>query len=99
MLTADCNKKFVCGNYFGCKGQPVASSSDSPGLLSVITSKLSERPLKSADQKTERGKVLKPEYNIDRDQPTSRASPLRINVLLSRVLQHQLRAVNFRLFK
>ena len=51
--------------------------------LRWITSKLSERPLKFADQKTERGKVLNPEYIIDRDQPTSRASPLRINVLLS----------------
>ena len=43
---------------------------------------LSERPLKSADQKTERSKILNPEYNMDRDQPTSRASPLRINTLL-----------------
>ena len=43
---------------------------------------LSERPLKYADQKTERGKVLNPEYSIDRDQPTSRAFPLRINTLL-----------------
>ena len=32
---------------------------------------------------TERGKILNPDYNINRDQPTSRASPLRINVLLS----------------
>ena len=48
-----------------------------------ITSELSERPLKFADQKTERGKILNPEYNIYRDQPTSRASPLRINDLLS----------------
>ena len=46
---------------------------------------LSERPLKYADQKTERGKILNPQYSIDRDQPTSRASPLRINTLLSRV--------------
>ena len=51
--------------------------------FSEITSKLSERPLKSADQKTERGKILNPEYNICRDQPTSWASPLRINALLS----------------
>ena len=43
---------------------------------------LSERRTKSADQKTERGKELNPEYNIYRDQPTSRASPLRINTLL-----------------
>ena len=27
--------------------------------------------------------MLNPEYNIYRDQPTSRASPLRINALLS----------------
>ena len=53
--------------------------------LSEITSALSERPFKYADQKTEPGKVLNPEYNINRDQPTSRASPLRINALLSRV--------------
>ena len=53
---------------------------------SRITSVLSERPLKSADQKTERGKILNPEYNINRDQPTSRASPLRINTLLCRVV-------------
>ena len=45
-------------------------------LTSDITSALSERPFKSADQKTERGKILNPEYNIDRDQPTSQASPL-----------------------
>ena len=51
--------------------------------LSQITSVLSERPLKSADQKTERGRLLNPEYNMDRDQPTSQASPLRINTLLS----------------
>ena len=51
-----------------------------------ITSVLSERPFKSADQKTERGKILNPEYSMDRDQPTSRASPLRINTLLSSVL-------------
>ena len=44
---------------------------------------LSERPLKSADQKMERVKILNPEYSICRDQPTSRASPLRINDLLS----------------
>ena len=34
---------------------------------------------------TERGKTLNPEYSIDRDQPTSRASPLGINALLFRV--------------
>ena len=44
--------------------------------LSGITSKLSERPLKLADQKTERAKVLNPEYNIFRDQPIAGASPL-----------------------
>ena len=55
---------------------------------SDITSKLSERPLKLADQKPERGKILIPEYSIDRDQPTSRASPLRINVLLYDVVRH-----------
>ena len=33
---------------------------------------------------TERCKVLNPEYNIFRDQPTPRASPLRINTLLCR---------------
>ena len=31
---------------------------------------------------TERGKVKNPEYSICRDQPTSRASPLRVNTLL-----------------
>ena len=36
---------------------------------------------------TERGKISNPEHNIKRDQPTSRASPLRINVLLSCVCQ------------
>ena len=46
---------------------------------------LSERPFKSANQKTERGKMLNPEYSIDRDLPASRASPLRINTLLSAV--------------
>ena len=50
---------------------------------SRITSRLSERPFKLADQKTERGKILNPEYSTCRDQPTSRASPLRINDLLS----------------
>ena len=44
--------------------------------LSVITSKLSERAIEFADLITERGKILNPEYSIDRDQPTSRASPL-----------------------
>ena len=44
---------------------------------------LSERPLKYADQKTERGKILNLEYSIYRDQPTSQASPLRIHALLS----------------
>ena len=34
---------------------------------------------------TERGKILNPEYNIFRDQPIARASPLRINTLLYRV--------------
>jgi len=34
----------------------------------------------------ERGKILNPKYSIVRDQPASRASPLRINVLLFRVL-------------
>ena len=53
------------------------------GKAGDITSKLSERPLKSANPKTERGKILNPEYSICRDQPTSRASPLRINDLLS----------------
>ena len=52
-------------------------------MISRITSKLSERPLKYADRKTERGKILNPEYSTDRDQPTSQASPLRINDLLS----------------
>ena len=50
---------------------------------SMITSVLSERPFKYADQKTERGKILNPEYNIYRDQPIAGASPLRINDLLS----------------
>ena len=49
----------------------------------MITSKLSERSNESADRKMERGEVLNPEYSIDRDQSTSQASPLRINVLLS----------------
>ena len=53
---------------------------------SRITSVLFERPFKSADQKTERGKVLNPEYSINRDHPTSRASPLRINTLLYSVV-------------
>ena len=56
--------------------------------LSDITSVLSERPFKSADQKTERGKLLNPEYSIFRDQPIAGASPLRINTLLSRVLRN-----------
>ena len=30
--------------------------------------------------------MFSPQYNIDRDQPTSRASPLRINVMLSNLL-------------
>ena len=50
--------------------------------MSDITSKLSERPFKLADQKTERGKILNPEYSIFRDQPVPGASPLRINALL-----------------
>ena len=36
---------------------------------------------------TERGKVLNPEYNIFRDQPIAKASPLRINTLLYGGLQ------------
>ena len=32
--------------------------------------------------------MLNPEYSIDRDQPTSQASPLRINVLLSGVFRY-----------
>ena len=51
--------------------------------LSGITSALSQRPKKSADLRMERSKVINPEYNIARDQPTSRASPLGINALLS----------------
>ena len=35
---------------------------------------------------TERGKTLNPEYNIFRDQPIPRASPLRINTLLCGVV-------------
>ena len=31
---------------------------------------------------TERGKILNPDYSIFRDQPTPRASPLRVNTLL-----------------
>ena len=50
---------------------------------SRITSKLSERAIEFADLITERCKILNPEYNICRDQPASRASPLRINDLLS----------------
>ena len=56
---------------------------DDWSIFSGITSKLSERPLKLADQKTERGKVINPEYSIFRDQPIAGASPLRINTLLS----------------
>ena len=52
-------------------------------VKSGITSVLSERPLNYADQKTERGKILNPEYSIFRDQPIAAASPLRINTLLS----------------
>ena len=63
-------------------------------FIGEITSKLSERPLKYADQKTERGKILNPEYSICRDQPTSRASPLRINVLLSRRFRKNERMVS-----
>ena len=55
---------------------------------SRITSVLSERPLKFAGQKTERCKILNPQYNIDRDQPTSQASPLRINTLLYSEIGH-----------
>ena len=51
-----------------------------------INALFSERPLKIADQKTERGNVLNPEYNINRDQLTSLVSPIRINTLLSRAL-------------
>ena len=57
--------------------------------MSVITSKLSQRAIEFADLITERGEVLNPKYNIDRDQPTSWASPLGINVLLSRVRQKE----------
>ena len=49
---------------------------------SGITSVLSERRTQFADQKTERCKVLNPEYNICRDQPIAGVSPLRINTLL-----------------
>ena len=49
---------------------------------------LSERPLKYADQKTERGKILNPEYYIYRDQPIAGASPLRINTLLYSEVRH-----------
>ena len=60
-------------------------------LLSVITSVLSERPVKLADQKTERGKILNPDYNIFRDQPTAGASPLRVNTLLCSVSRNSMR--------
>ena len=67
---------------------------------SGITSVLSERPLKSANQKTERGKVLNPEYNIFRDQPTPGASPLRINTLLSgRISNHSTLISGLRLIR
>ena len=56
---------------------------------------LSERRNQFADQKTERGKVLNPEYSIDRDQPTSRASPLRINTLLSTIYWLQVSCNSF----
>ena len=68
--------------------QPVQLRFSFRYLFSRITSVLSERPLKLADQKTERGEILNPQYNIDRDQPTSRASPLRINTLLFRVFHY-----------
>ena len=55
-------------------------------LLSGITSKLSERSIEFADLITERGKIINPEYSICRDQPASRATPLRINDLLSPLL-------------
>ena len=38
---------------------------------------------------TERGKLLNPEYNIFRDQPIPRASPLRINTLLYDAVIHR----------
>ena len=40
--------------------------------------------MKFADLITERGRMLNPDYSIFRDQPIAGASPLRINVLLSR---------------
>ena len=52
-------------------------------FYSRITSKLSQRRAKPADLTMERSKTINPKYNIDRDQPTSWASPLGINVLLS----------------
>ena len=54
----------------------------------MITSVLSERPLKSADQKTERGKAINPEYSIYRDLPIAAASLLRINTLLYGEIGH-----------
>ena len=44
---------------------------------------------------TERCKVLNPEYNIFRDQPTPGASPLRINTLLSRDLSSSQSTLGF----
>ena len=61
---------------------------------SRITSVLSERPLKLADQNTERGKAVNPEYNINRDQPARWASPLRINTLLCPVFSNPRQILN-----
>ena len=86
----DCSSKFVwCDSRRECSICPsrvrvVLDVQTAPSYESRITSVLSERPLKSADPKTERGKILNPEYSIFRDQPTPRASPLRINTLLFR---------------
>ena len=93
----DCSSKFVwCDSWRECSICPSCvrcvridlDVQTAPSYESRITSKLSERPLKSADQKPERGKLLNPEYSTDRDQPTSRASPLRINDLLSGEFHH-----------
>ena len=85
------NNEFGCSFRLGVAPKLHSDIETAGACLSSsgITSVLSERPFKSADQKTERGKLLNPEYNIFRDQPTSRASPLRINTLLSRELINQ----------
>ena len=80
--------KFICLDYIF---EPILKEGPRTRTLSIlealITSVLSERPFKSADRKTERGKIFNPEYDICRDQPIAGASPLRINTLFYSVLR------------